>query len=228
VKPSSRYVAPIVNAILGTLCRIDAAELAKVPRKGPLIIAMNHINFLEAPLLYGHLYPRDIAGFAKAETWAVPVVGMLARIWECVPVYRGSQDMGSMRMALEVLARGRMLNVMPEGRRSHDGKLGRGQAGIVAIALRSRVPILPIAQYGGEAFWRNLKRGRRTSVHFRVGEVFMLRDPGPGEGRRMRTEAADEIMRAIAALLPREYRGAYEVPGPAPRHIVTAEGSVGL
>jgi 1-acyl-sn-glycerol-3-phosphate acyltransferase len=224
MKPSARWVAPLANAILGIPCRVDVAELAKVPKKGPLIIAMNHINFLEAPLLYGHLYPRDIAGFAKAETWGVPVIGALARIWECVPVYRGSQDMRSMRMALEVLAQGRMLNVMPEGRRSHDGKLGRGQAGIVAIALRSGVPILPIAQFGGEGFWRNIKRGRRTSVHFRVGQAFRLRRPGPGESRAaMRAEAADEIMRAIAALLPEEYRGAYAIPGPAPRHIMAAE-----
>jgi 1-acyl-sn-glycerol-3-phosphate acyltransferase len=224
VKASARYVAPIVNAILGILCRVDVKELAKVPRKGPLIIAMNHINFLEAPLLYGHLYPRDIAGFAKVETWGVPVIGTLARIWECVPVYRGAQDMRSMRMALEVLAQGRMLNVMPEGRRSHDGKLGRGQAGIVAIALRSGVPILPIAQFGGEKFWRNFKRGRRTDVRFRVGEPFMLRRPGPGESRAaMRSEAADEIMRSIAALLPEEYRGVYAAPGPAPRHLLAAE-----
>jgi len=223
MKASSRWVAPLVNGILGALCRIDAAELAKVPRKGPLIIAMNHINFLEAPLLYGHLYPRDIAGFAKAETWKRPIIGALARIWECVPVYRGENDMGSMRLALEALAMGRILNVMPEGTRSHDGSLGKAFAGIVAIALRSGAPILPIAQYGGESFWDNVKRGRRTDVHFRVGEVFRLREPEPGRARAMRAEAADEIMRALAALLPARYRGAYALPGPVPRHLVMEE-----
>jgi 1-acyl-sn-glycerol-3-phosphate acyltransferase len=223
MKASARWVAPVINAILGTVCRIDAKELAKVPRKGPLIIAMNHINFLEAPLLYGHLYPRDIAGFAKAETWRKPLIGALARIWECVPVYRGENDMRSMRLALDVLEKGRMLNVMPEGRRSHDGTLGRGQAGIVAIALRSRAPIIPIAQYGSESFWPNLKRGRRTEVHFRVGDVFTLREPAPGEARAMRAEAAEEIMRALAALLPEAYRGEYAAPMPEPRHLVRAE-----
>jgi 1-acyl-sn-glycerol-3-phosphate acyltransferase len=222
MKRSARWVAPIVNGILGTVCRLDLGELAKVPRKGPLIIAMNHINFLEAPLLYGHLYPRDISGFAKAETWKQPLIGALARIWECVPVYRGANDMRSMRQALEVLAEGRILNVMPEGRRSHDGALGRGQAGIVAIALRSKAPILPIAQYGGESFWPNLKRGRRTEVHFRVGEVYRLREPGPGEAKAMRSEAVDEIMRELAALLPERYRGAYGVPGPEPRFLIRA------
>jgi 1-acyl-sn-glycerol-3-phosphate acyltransferase len=223
MRPAARWVAPVVNAILGAACRIDGEELAKVPRKGPLIIAMNHINFLEAPLLYGRLYPRDIAGFAKAETWEKPLIGALARIWECVPVYRGASDMSSMRLALEVLARGRMLNVMPEGRRSHDGELGKGHAGIVAIALRSGAPILPIAHYGAESFWANLKRGRRTDVRFRVGEVYRLREPEPGEAKSMRTEATDEIMRALAALLPERYRGAYAEPGPEPRYLVRAE-----
>jgi 1-acyl-sn-glycerol-3-phosphate acyltransferase len=222
MKGSARWVAPVVNAILGAACRIDCEELSKVPRKGPLIIAMNHINFLEAPLLYGHLYPRDIAGFAKAETWKKPIIGALARIWECVPVYRGENDMRSMRQALDVLAQGRMLNVMPEGRRSHDGALGKGHAGIVAIALRSGAPILPIAHYGAESFWANLKRGRRTDVHFRVGELRRLRDPGAGEAKAMRAEAADEIMRALAALLPERYRGAYAAPGPEPRYLVGA------
>jgi 1-acyl-sn-glycerol-3-phosphate acyltransferase len=223
MKAWARWVAPIVNAILGTACKIDAAELAKVPRKGPLIIAMNHVNFLDAPLLYGHLYPRDIAGFAKAETWREPIIGALARIWECVPVERGGNDMSSMRMALEVLAKGRILNVMPEGTRSHDGSLGKAHAGIVSIALRSGAPILPIAQYGGESFWDNLRRGRRTAVHFRVGEAYRLREPEPGEAKTMRAEAADEIMRALAALLPEDYRGAYASPGPAPRYLIRAE-----
>ena len=223
MKYSARWVAPIINGILGTLCKLDVEELAKGPRRGPLIIAMNHINFLEAPLLYGHLYPRDIAGFAKAETWKKPIIGALARIWECVPVYRGSSDMGSIRLALEVLEKGRILNVMPEGTRSHDGSLGRGHAGIVTMALRSGAPLMPVAQYGSEAFWRNLKRGKRTEVHFRVGSLFRLREPGAGESKTMRAEAADEIMRELAALLPERYRGAYAEPGPAPKYLYRIE-----
>lgn len=220
MKYSARWVAPIINGILRTLCTIDDSELSKVPKKGPLIIAMNHINFLEAPLLYGHLYPRDIAGFAKAETWKRPLIGALARIWECVPVRRGSSDMGSIRLALDALKKGRILNVMPEGTRSHHGELGEGHAGIVTMALRSGAPVLPIAQYGGEEFWHNLRRGRRTVVRFRVGPLFKLREPEAGESKSMRAEAADEIMRELASLLPPRYRGAYAEPGPEPRHLV--------
>ena len=220
MKGSAYVVAPIVRVILGIACRIDRAELAKVPRKGPLILVTNHVNFLEAPLLYAFLYPREIAGFAKADTWRNPFLGMLATIWECVPVERGANDINSMRLALEVLARGKMLNVMPEGTRSHDGRLGQGHAGVVAMALRSGAPIVPIAHFGAESFWRNLKRGRRTDVRFRVGEAFTLRRPEPGRSKSARAEAAEEIMLRIAELLPPSYRGAYKDREPSARQLL--------
>jgi 1-acyl-sn-glycerol-3-phosphate acyltransferase len=209
MKAMSHALGPLIRAILCALCKVDAAELSRLPRKGPLIIVMNHINFLEAPLLYALLYPRDISGFAKSDTWRNPFLGLLATTWECVPVERGSNDMSSMRQALGALERGKMLNVMPEGTRSHDGKLKPGHAGVVAMALRSGAPIVPVAIYGSESFWPSLRRGRRTSVHFRVGEAYRLRRPEPGAAKSSRAEAADEIMLTLAALLPPEYRGVY-------------------
>jgi 1-acyl-sn-glycerol-3-phosphate acyltransferase len=222
MKGSSHVVAPIVRALLAAVCRIEGSELAKVPRRGPLIIVTNHINFLEAPLLYSLLYPRDIAGFAKAETWRNPFLGLLATIWECVPVERGANDMNSMRLALEVLARGKMLNVMPEGTRSHDGRLGRGQQGVVAMALRSDAPIVPVALFGGESFWRNLRCGRRTEIKIRVGDAFRLRRPESGRAKSSRHEAAEEIMLRLAQLLPPEYRGEYADREPSSRQLIPA------
>jgi 1-acyl-sn-glycerol-3-phosphate acyltransferase len=222
LKPSATLLAPVARAILCALCKVDGAELSKLPRKGPLIIVMNHINFLEAPLLYCLLYPRDISGFAKAETWRNPLLGFLATAWECVPVNRGENDMGSMRQALKALAEGKMLNVMPEGTRSHDGRLGPGHPGIVAMAQRSQVPILPIAHFGSEEFWDNLKRGRRTYVHFRVGEAFRLREPEPGNAKRARAEATDEIMQSLARLMPPKYHGFYAGRAASSRQLIPA------
>jgi 1-acyl-sn-glycerol-3-phosphate acyltransferase len=222
VKSSAYVVAPLARIILSVMCRIDRAELKRIPRKGPLILVTNHINFLEAPLLYSFLYPRDIAGFAKSETWRTPFLGLLARIWECVPVDREANDMGSMRRALEALERGRILNVMPEGTRSHDGRLQRGHEGVVAMALRSGAPLVPVAHFGGEEFWRNIRRGKRTRVHIRVGESFHLRQPEPGRAKTARAEAAEEIMLRLAALLPPEYRGAYRDRVPTSRQLIPA------
>jgi len=65
---SSRVVTPAVKFILSRICRIDAADMKRVPKTGPIIVVMNHVNFLEVPLLYSFLFPRDAIGIIKRET----------------------------------------------------------------------------------------------------------------------------------------------------------------
>ena len=50
-----RIVFSTIKGLLRLLCRVDDAQLARVPDRGPLIIVANHVNFLEVPLLYTHL-----------------------------------------------------------------------------------------------------------------------------------------------------------------------------
>src|SRR5690606_29763246 len=80
--------------------------------------------------------------------------------------------------------------------------------GIAWLAMQSRVPMLPIAHYGGEIFWDNLRHLRRTKFHVVVGEAFTLADAGR-LGRAERQPVADAIMAEVARLLPPSYRGAY-------------------
>lgn len=209
MKTASYLVTPCIRAILKVLCRVDCSELKKVPATGPLIIVINHINFLEVPMLYSFLYPREIIGIIKAETWDNPLIGALASVWSAIPINRGTADMTAMRGALRTLSRGGMLAIAPEGTRSGDGRLREGHAGVVLIAARSGAPILPIAHYGGESFWKNLRAFRKTPFHFRVGEPYTLKVPEGGLGRAERQRCSEDIMLRIAALLPKEYRGFY-------------------
>jgi 1-acyl-sn-glycerol-3-phosphate acyltransferase len=214
VRLASRIVSPAIKRLLGLLCRIDAGELAAIPRRGPLIMVTNHINFLEVPLLYTFLYPRELIGMIKAETWKNPLLGALADIWGAIPLDRDATDLSAMRKALEALG------VAPEGTRSGHGRLQPGHSGIVTLALKSGAPIVPVAHFGGESFWTNFRKGRRTPFRIRVGEPFRLRAPGRGEARRARAEATDEIMNRLALLLPPWYRGAYPSPeGFSCRHL---------
>ncbi len=220
MKPSSRIVSPLVRAILGAVCRVDAAELERIPRKGPLIVVVNHINFLESPLIYTHLYPRNVASVVKRQTWDNPFIGFLANVWEAIPLDREGTDLQAMRRIQEALAAGRIVALAPEGTRSGHGRLQRGREGIVPIALKSGAPIVPVAHFGGERFWDNLKSFRRTRFAFRVGEPFRLRAPEGALTRGARREMADEIMNRLSILLPRKYRGFYPDPEGAPtRHL---------
>src|SRR5512136_2756774 len=114
---------------LGTniLCRIEGSELAMVPMGGPLILAINHINSLEVPLLFAYLQPRRLIGLAKIETWDSKFMGWLFDLWNAIPVRRGEVDLEAIRRCLAALETGDILAVAPEGTRSRRGKLLRGQ-----------------------------------------------------------------------------------------------------
>ena len=117
--------------------------------------------------------------------------------------------MDALRQALKALEAGHILAVAPEGTRSGHGRLQRGRPGVVFLALRSGAPLLPMVYYGGELFWDNLPRLRRTDFHIVVGQPFYLDPGGVKVTRQVRQQMVDEIMYQMAALLPPAYRGVY-------------------
>ncbi len=211
-------LAAVVNWILRrvfqAVCRIDTRELAKVPHTGPLIMVGNHVNFLEAPVLLPHLAPRPIIGVAKRESWDNPLFNFLFNLWHAIPIDRGQINQEAFRLSIEALQQNKILAVFPEGTRSKDGCLLQGKPGIVALALRGKAPLMPIAFYGYENFWSNFKRLRRTDFHIVVGQPFRLDTGGEALSRDARQVAADEIMYKIAELLPERYRGYYQHTAP--------------
>jgi len=198
-------------------CRVDDRDLARVPLRGPLLLATNHVNFMDVPLVLSHLQPRPITGFAKAETWDNPVMGTLFNIWGAIPVQREQADVTAIRHVLQALEAGMIFAIAPEGTRSGDGRLRRARPGIGFLAARSGAPILPIAIYGHEGIWVNLKRLRRTDFHIRVGPLLRARANGRWTAEK-RQALADEVMRHIAVMLPPDYRGVYsgQAPGAGP------------
>ncbi|MGD2041919.1 MAG: lysophospholipid acyltransferase family protein [Anaerolineae bacterium] len=206
---SYRLVTASIKTLARALCRVDDGQLARVPSQGPLILVGNHVNFLEAPVLYTHLQPRPLAGFAKAETWDNPALGFLADLWGAIPLRRGEMDIAALRQALRALEAGRILGVAPEGTRSGDGRLQAGHPGIVVLALRSNAPLQPVVTYGGERFWPNLTRLRRTDFAIVAGRPFQLAPPTDRVTHLVRQKMIDEIMYQMAALLPPAYRGVY-------------------
>ena len=206
---ANSVVSTTIKGLTHILCRIDASELSQVPAQGPLLLVINHVNFLDAPIIYTHLQPRPLTGFVKAETWENPVMGLLFNIWGGIPIKRGEPDLAALDMALEALREGKIVAVAPEGTRSGNGQLKRGYPGIVILALRSCAPLLPIAYYGGESFRDNVSRLRRTDFHITVGQPFTLDTVGQKVTRPVRQAITDEIMYQVAALLPEDYRGEY-------------------
>jgi 1-acyl-sn-glycerol-3-phosphate acyltransferase len=198
-----------LRAVTDMLCRIEDKQMSKIPLCGPLLLVTNHVNFLEAPVLITRIQPRPLTGFVKVETWDNPLMGKLFNIWGGIPVHRGTPDREALRSGLKALNEGYILGVTPEGTRSGDGILQKGNPGIVSLALRSGAPILPLAFYGGELFWDNVRRLKRTNFYIVVGNSFKVQCIGTRATREIREAILDEIMYQLAALLPARYRGVY-------------------
>lgn len=199
-----------IKILTRILCRVDDGQLARVPEQGPFIIVVNHVNFLEGPVLYTRLLPRPMTGFVKSENLDHPFFGpLLFTLWRGIPLRRGEGDTTAFRQAIQVLKEGYFLAVAPEGTRSGHGRLQKGHPGIALLALRSGAPVLPIVVHGGETFWDNFSRLRRTDFHIVVGQPFHLDARGTKATGQVRQQMTDEIMYQMAALLPPAYRGVY-------------------
>jgi 1-acyl-sn-glycerol-3-phosphate acyltransferase len=206
---SRRAVILFFKILTRIICRIHDESLAKVPQEGPLIIATNHTNILEVPLVYVALQPRPIGGFSAAKRWKVWWSRWLLNVTGAIPIHRGEADINAIRRGLDWLKKGNILIIAPEGTRSYDGQLQRGHPGIVLLAMRTSAPILPVVFYGHEGFEENLKHLRRTDFYFVVGEIFYLKTRGEKFTQNIRQRITDEIMYKMAALLPPENRGRY-------------------
>jgi 1-acyl-sn-glycerol-3-phosphate acyltransferase len=215
MKLAVKIVNGTIKGLARLLLRMDDRELEKIPPKGPLILALNHVNFLDAPVMYTHVQPRPLTGLAKIETWNNPGFRILFNLWEAIPIRRGTVDWEAFRAALKALEDGKIVAIAPEGTRSHDGKLQEGRAGIIPLAQRSDAPILPVAIFGGENFWPNLKRLKRTDFHIAVGKAYRLKTTEKYVQKTERQQIMDEIMYSLATLLPPAYRGKYEDLGKA-------------
>jgi 1-acyl-sn-glycerol-3-phosphate acyltransferase len=218
-----RIDTAIVNVVLRGLfrmaCKLDADELKRLPRSGPALLVMNHINFLEAPLVAAFVASPKLAALSKKENLSNPFFGYFAGLWNAIPIDRGGVDTDSFNRCLAWIANDGILGLAPEGTRSRDGVLRQGKAGVAVLAQRAGVPVWPVAHFGTEDFWKDLKTFKRTPITFRVGQPYMI-EPAGSMTKTVRQEVADEIMASIARLMPENYRGAYaESALNEPRHL---------
>ncbi len=185
---------------------IEGAD--NVPRSGPVILASNHLSFVDS-LVIPLAAPRRVAYLAKAEYFTGGSAmtrprGVLFRALGAIPIDRGTtrsaQD--SLDAALAVLAAGQAFGIYPEGTRSRDGRLYRGRTGVAWLAFGSGAPVVPVGLLGTEAIMpvgSRLPRVRRVTVRFGAPLRFdaLESQHPPGVARRIATDA---IMDSIAAL----------------------------
>jgi 1-acyl-sn-glycerol-3-phosphate acyltransferase len=208
-----RTVPPVLRAIW----RPTVTGAANVPRTGGVILASNHLSFVDSVVIPS-VSPRPVHFLAKSDYFTTPgVKGWLMRQWfeglGMLPVDRDDPQaaFGSLHTALEVLQRGEAFGIYPEGTRSRDGRLYRGRTGVAHLALTARVPVVPVGLRGTERVQpvgSNLPRIVRVGVTFGEPIVVAGRFDGVplGKARRLLT---DEVMDAIQRLTGQERAGVY-------------------
>lgn len=118
-----------------------------LPPAGEVVVyASNHQSYLDIPVLLASICPPPPL-LARREIGQVPLLGLWMRQLGCVFVQRedARSGMQALKEAQAVVEGGRSLIVFPEGTRSKSDKLGEFQAGVVRIAAKAKVPVVPIA-----------------------------------------------------------------------------------
>ncbi len=200
---------------------VELVNANNVPSDGPVILAANHLSFLDSPLLMFSL-PRRVSFLGKAEylnsrwtRWLFPASGM-------IPVDRSGKGLAeSMHHAESRLANGEIVGLFPEGTRSRSGGLHRGRPGVAHLALHTGAPIVPVGVIGTDGVQPPGARiPRRGKVQLRFGSPI---DLGPWAGQAptgaVKREIADAVMASIAALTGQSYVDEFatipETPVPA-------------
>jgi 1-acyl-sn-glycerol-3-phosphate acyltransferase len=212
-----KFLRRVVGPVLRLLLRSRVEGVENVPAHGPLIVASNHLSFIDS-FIIPLAIPRPVTFIAKASYFeGKGIKGWFVRWFLSslghVAVKRGAQRaaMGALEQAVEILDGGGAFAIYPEGTRSEDGRLYRGRTGVGWLVLASGARVLPIGLEGTEriqpvgAKWPRI--GARAIV--RIGPTMdfsQYQDLPPAKARRTVT---DEIVGMIQKLSGQEYTGVY-------------------
>lgn len=197
---SMRALARVLFPLLFNLKLIGRQN---VPKQGPFIIASNHLHWTDVPLVPAYLNSQVIY-IAKEELFSGKP-GWLVRFLGAIPVRRGEADRQLLRASDDLLKRGKILVIFPEGHRSDNHQLIPAHAGLGMIALRAGVPVVPVAICGSEHAFKKF----RPRITITYGEPMILRPKGNKITKEDISEATETVMRRIASMLPLAYRGVY-------------------
>lgn len=141
--------------------RMSRIGREQIPARGPAIIASNHRSFFD-PFILGTMARRPMYYVAKRELFEIhPLISWLMTALGAFPVDRGNADQDAITTAKQLLARGELVLIFPEGTRTRPGPLGEPKRGVGRLALETGVPVIPVAIIGTEA----IRRGWRLRPH---------------------------------------------------------------
>jgi 1-acyl-sn-glycerol-3-phosphate acyltransferase len=216
----------VVGVAFHLLWRPRITGLEHVPATGPVILASNHLSFIDS-FVIPLAVPRRVTFLAKREYFeGTGLRGMASRMFFrsiSVPVRRGGTGrdaMDALETAQGVLEGGGAFGIYPEGTRSLDGRLHRGRTGVGWLAMATRAPVVPVALAGTDRVQpvgARLPRVHRVRVTFAPAvdpAPFIAQVAASGGAGKARREITDRVMDAIAAMSGQQRADGYNSSPP--------------
>lgn len=187
-----------IKLILKIFWRYKRIGAEHVPKSGGVIIASNHVAYVDPPFL-GAVAPRELFYLAKAELFSNALFGWLLDKCNTIPIARGAFDRRAIRRAVELLKDGKALLLFPEGTRSRSGRFLEPKLGVGKIALEAGVPIVPAYIHNSGSLFASLLKRKRLVIGFDtpITRTSLERLPKDKEGYKI---IGQEIMKRIGIL----------------------------
>lgn len=189
--------------------------LENVPERIPFIAASNHASLYDGILLYCILIPKinkSIHALVNSAYWSNFITRAIVEWGKAIPVFVGDErnskkNKEAFEKAVNYLKKGEVIGIFPEGKRSPDGKLQKAYTGAAKLALKAKIPVLPIGIIGSN---RVLPKGktfpRFARCDVKIGKLMHFEKYyGKKHDGKALEEATRSIMKEIAKLINKEY-----------------------
>jgi len=187
--------------LLKIFWRMEVIGIENVPERGGVIIASNHVSYLD-PIVLGASTKRKIHFMAKKEVFNNIFSSIFLKNLNAFPVDRKKIDILAFRKTISILEEGRVLGIFPEGTRSLNGELQELKLGVVKIAMKTGVPIIPVGIIGTHKIYPHGKIfpvlfKNKISVYFGAPQYF---DKHNIKDKKYQKEALNVISQRIRGL----------------------------
>ena len=180
-----RFARFLVAVITRSYTRMTIVGREHIPATGPFVLAPVHRSYVDTPIA-GCLTTRRLRFMGKDSMWKVRWVGWVLSALGAIPVTRGTADREALRRSVELLKSGEPMVLFPEGERKEGPVIQPLFDGAVYVALKARVPIVPVGIAGSE---RVMPKGARfifpKKVHVVIGAPIVPEAGDLPEGSRV-------------------------------------------
>jgi len=122
------------------------------PAEGGGLVCSNHQSYFDPPLV-GLTCDRRMNYLARDSLLRIPLLKQLILFLDAIPIDREGGGLAGLKETLKRLKAGELVLIFPEGTRTHDGEVAPLKPGFIAVARRSKVPLVPVALDGAFQAW---------------------------------------------------------------------------